>query len=241
MKTKRTLFLLIAVLALTSIQTSCAQKNVMSKKFNVSDFTSIETDIVGNIFFTQSNRTSVSAEGDKELVDNLTVTVVNNELKLSKKKNINRLFKNRKSQKLTVYVSSPQIRELEMDGVGNVTMKGKVEEPQLEISSEGVGNFVANNLQCQKIKVTSDGVGNVTLAGKTKEIKIDSDGVGNVHAEKMHAEDAYVTSDGVGNVTVFSTQSINARVSGVGNITYYGAPKFKITEKNGIGSVKAGK
>ena len=131
MKTKRTLpLIVIAVLAMTTIHTAYAQQRITTKNYNVSNFSEIETDIVGNIIFTQSNRTSVSAEGDEDMINRLIVKVEGNELKLSMKKNLKSTFRNRKA-KLTVKVSSPNLYKIESDGVGNISLDGLVRTENL--------------------------------------------------------------------------------------------------------------
>ena len=84
MKPTRTFSLIIALLTIMGLQTAFAQNrgrtgksgnSTITKNFNVGSFSAIETDIVGNIFFTQSDETSVTAEGDENLVNRLIVTV----------------------------------------------------------------------------------------------------------------------------------------------------------------------
>lgn len=241
MKTKTNFTLIaIALLATLSIQTVYAQKKIISKNYNVGNFSAIDTDIVGNVIFTQSSATSVSAEGEEDMVNNLVVTVENNTLKLSKKKNLKRLFGNRKAKRLVVKVSAPNIYKIESDGVGNITLEGQVTTDRLNIESDGVGNITAMQLNCNQLTIDSDGVGNIHLKGKGEYAEFKSDGVGNIDAQEFIAEDAKVHSDGVGNVKCYASKNIELYGNGVGNIIYYGKPNVKSLSKNGIGKIKSG-
>lgn len=241
MKTKRTFsIIVIAVLALTSIQTLYAQNRTITKKYNVGNFSEIETDIVGNIIFTQSNHTSVSAEGDEEMVNKLIVKVENNTLKLSKKKELKRIFGNRKAKKLTVRISSPNLYKIESDGVGNISLDGLVKTENLHIDSDGVGNISASQLECNRLIVESDGVGNTRLKGKGEFAEYKSEGVGNIDTREYIAEDVIVRSSGVGSVKCYASKSIELFGTGVGSITYYGKPTIKALDKSGVGSIKSG-
>lgn len=248
MKTTTIFFTASALMLLLSLS-ACAQSNknntdsdkTISRDYNVSAFHAIESEIVGNIIFTQSETTKVSAEGEEKWVNNLVVKVENGTLKLDKKKDIkNTLFGGRKTQRLTVYVSAPDISHLDLDGVGNMRFEGNVHLESLSIDSDGVGNFHAEQLTCGRLKVESDGVGNITLKGKGQFAEYLSDGVGNIDATKFEAEDAIVRSSGVGNVKCYASKSIELYGNGVGNITYYGNPEVKSLSKNGIGKVKSG-
>lgn len=240
MKTKTiTILSFVALVLFTSIQASCAQERITRRSFPVSSFSNIESNTIGNIIFTQSPTTSVTAEGSAELIDLLQISVKNNTLVIDSK---NKVWRNRRGNtRLEIRISSPNIREFENDGVGNVTFNGKIQTPEFKITSNGVGNFKASNVDCSRILIESDGVGNITLGGKTDYLKIDSDGVGNISTEDLDAKTAIVSSDGVGNVRVYSTESIDIEADGIGNVTYYGNPANKHISKDGIGKVRAGK
>lgn len=243
MKTKRNISLVvILLLAMGTVQTVCAKtqsKKTISRNYDVSAFHSIETDIVGNIVFTQSPSVTVRAEGHQESVDNLIVRSEGGILTLKMREKLRwNFFSRRKKQKLTVYISSPDIKRLESDGVGNVCLDGRIETENFHIDSDGVGNIEALQLFCQNLTINSDGVGNIRLSGKAHSAEYCSDGVGNIKAEDFDAENLIVKSSGVGNVRCRASQTIELHGSGIGNISYYGNPSVKKLNKNGIGKIK---
>lgn len=239
MKTKTISILsLLALVLFTTTQTSYAQERVTNRTFQVSQFNSINANSIGNIIFTQSPATSVTAQGNSDLINNLRVSVKNNTLIIDTKTKLR--LKRRSNAKLEIRISAPNIVEFENNGVGNVTFNGKIRTPDLKISSNGVGNINALDLECSNVVVESDGVGNITLGGKTNFLKIESDGVGNIKTEKLSANNAVVSSDGVGNVRVFADESIDIEADGIGNVTYYGNPGRRNISKDGIGRVRAG-
>jgi hypothetical protein len=220
-------------------QSACGQQRITTKNYQVREFSSIQSDIVGNIIITQSNNRVVRAEGNEDLVNALTVEVRNDELKLSIKSSAKRKFKNRKN-KLTVWVSTPQLNRVRNNGVGNISINGKIDTDKLLIESEGVGNFKAENLYVGEVKVNSNGVGNVTLSGSAQFADLNIDGVGNLDAKELKTVDAIVHSDGVGSVKCYASKEIEIHASGIGSVTYYGNPQIKSLNKEGIGSLKSG-
>ena len=236
----KNLKVLLSALFLIAITTSCtfAQNKVLTTKtFPLQSFTSVESDIVGSIIYTQSSKVSIQAEGDKELIDNLRVNEKNGVLKVTHVLKIN--IKNKK--KLTLYISSPTIVSIDSDGVGNWVMKGKVKADNLKIEFDGVGNFEAFDLESNKIKVDYEGVGNLSLGGSANFLVIESEGVGSVNAENMRAKNAIIKSSGVGSVKCYASESIDLTNSGVGSITYYGNPTVKNMKNTGVGKIKAGR
>ncbi len=231
---------LLSALLLVVITTSCtlAQKREFTNKtFPVPSFSSIKFDAVAKVIYTQSNKVSLRAEGDKEMVNNLDISVKKNVLKIDHKRRFN--SKNKKS--LTIYISSPTIEAIDVEGVGNWNLEGKIKADNLKIKFEGVGNFEALNLESQTIKADYKGVGNLTLGGSTEFIEIESEGVGSVNTQKLIAKNAVVRSSGVGSVKCYASDSIDLNNNGVGSLTYYGNPTVKNMNNSGVGKIKQGK
>lgn len=230
---------ILSTLVLFVFVSSCtyAQKQTLTNKtYPIQSFTSVESDVVGNIIYTQSNTISARAEGDKEMVDKLRITERNEELKIELEGN----FKSKKKQKLSIYISSPIINTINAKGVGNWVMKGNLKTDNLLIEFDGVGNFEALDLQSNNIKVDYEGVGNLTLGGTTNFMEIKSEGVGNVKTQDLIAKNAIIKSSGVGSVKCYASESVDLTNTGIGSITYYGKPKEKNLSNSGIGKIKEG-
>lgn len=230
---------LLSTMLLFVIITSCtlAQKREFTEKnFPVESFTKVEVEIIGNIIYTQSSKVSVRAEGDKELVDKLLISVNKGVLKLD----FEDKQKIKGKKKLTVYISSPAIEEIDMDGVGNFNMDGVVTAENLIIDFEGVGNFEAKQLQCTNLKASYEGVGNLLLGGTTNFLELTSEGVGSIDTQKLKAKNAIVKAEGVGSVKCYASESIDLTNSGVGSLTYYGNPTVKNLSNSGIGKIRDG-
>ena len=238
----KNLKLLLSTLFIVAITTSCtyAQKKELSNKtFPIQSFSSVESDVVGNIIYTQSNKVSVRAEGDKKIVDNLIITESNGKLKIYQDSKFS--IKNKSKKNLTIYISSPSINEIDVEGVGNWTMKGIVKADNLKIDFEGVGNLEALELQSINIIASYEGVGNLTLGGTTDVIEVKSEGVGSINTQKLIAKDVIVRSSGVGSVKCYASNSVDIINNGVGTITYYGNPTVKNVKNSGVGKIKEGK
>ena len=220
---------------------ACAQSNrITNRNYDVTAFSAMVSNPVGNIEYTPSSHYSVSAEGNEEMVNNLVVTVQNSQLNLSMKKNLKRLFGNRRSGKLVIRISSPSLNFIESNGVGNIELKGTLDTPQFKIVSTGVGNIAAQHFTSGNIDITSEGVGNIEIKGSATSVSVVSKGVGNVKLENLKAARVRIESDGVGNVSCHATESVDINTDGIGNVTYYGNPRTKNISKGGIGKVRPG-
>ena len=237
MKKINILVLVTLLISISSI--SCAQTRQSKDEFEVSNFTAIKSSVVANIEVRQSSQTSVTAEGSEELLDMLEVKMDNETLVFKMEDRLMKRIRNR-SNKLTIYVSTPNLTYIDSEGVGNIVIKGNFDTPELVIKSEGVGNIEANYLNTGRVKIDSEGVGNISIEGKAESVFISSEGVGNINTRKLFTPNAIVISEGVGNVSCYASEYLKIDSDGIGNVTYYGKPKETNLNKDGIGKIKTG-
>lgn len=237
---KTTITLALLAVFFTSCSTTGAQSSrSATDQFDVTPFTAIESSVVANIEIRQSSNTSVTAEGSERLLDLLEVRMDNGKLVLDMEDRHLKKFKGN-TDKLVIAITTPTLSEIDFEGVGNIEIHGTFSTPELIIDSEGVGNFKANNLDVEFIRISSEGVGNTTLGGKADRVEISSEGVGNVNASKLVSRSATVSSEGVGNVSCHASEYLKVRSDGIGGVTYYGNPTETDFSKSGIGKIKAG-
>jgi len=105
---------------------------------------------------------------------------------------------------------------------------------------EGVGSTTLNNISGERFEVNYQGVGNLIANGKVKQFVLNAEGVGSLNARELEAEHVDVKLEGVGSAKVRATESLLARVEGIGSLTYYGRPARVAKTVDGIGSVRAG-
>ncbi len=125
---------------------------------------------------------------------------------------------------------------IQMNGSGDVTVKGPAEKVDLE--SDGSGDFTANNLASEIIEIYSKGSGDVTLTGNTEKLDITTEGSGDVKAPGLHTKEAGLSTVGSGNIKVTVKETLRARTAGSGDIEYYGDPEIKTHDEDGSGDIE---
>lgn len=118
-------------------------KSKMTKKYSVTPFNKIENKAPANIVFTQGNATKVEADGPDNYIPQLIVMVKDSTLSISMDKD---KFKNFKSSKINISITSPVLCNIKQRGVGSIYLKDSVKVTDLSISAEGVGSIEANAL-----------------------------------------------------------------------------------------------
>ena len=211
-------------------------KSKMAKKYSVTPFNKIENKAPANIVFTQGNATKVEADGPDNYIPQLIVMVKDSTLSISMDKD---KFKNFKSSKINISITSPVLCNIKQRGVGSIYLKDSVKVTDLSIGAEGVGSIEANALMARSIKVSQEGVGSINLKGQAGHATYYLEGVGSLKAKDMIVSDVVVEQNGVGSVSCYASGTINISAQGVGSVNYYGDPRVTGLKKSGIGSVKS--
>ena len=201
---------------------------------DLAPFTSVQTDVLANIRFFQSDRHRIEAEGPERVISAIEVKVEGGVLKITSKKN----YKLKGGERLTLTIYGQTLRSISQDGVGSFRCSERVETDRMEILSTGVGSVRMDDLQCNKLVVKNDGVGNINLKGKTNQADFVSEGVGTIYAYEMESQVTTVVLNGVGSVQCHASERCDLTSNGVGNIYYKGNPETERVHKNGVGSIR---
>jgi len=121
----------------------------------------------------------------------------------------------------------------------NTGLKVKIVSPTLDgVSVSGVASIHASGLAAKMFALTVSGAGHTTLEGKTDQLDVQISGTGDLQAGSLTARDVKISVSGAGNAVVDATQSLDAAVSGVGNVQYCGQPPQVRQNISGVGTVK---
>ncbi len=107
-----------------------------------------------------------------------------------------------------------------------------------DVSLSGSGNVEIRDLNGGDFSVSVSGSGNIRADGKVDELDISVSGSGDIDARDLQAVDAYVTVSGSGDVDVSASGELSARVSGSGDVAYYGTPERISQRVSGSGSIR---
>ena len=118
--------------------------------------------------------------------------------------------------RITLRVSVPKLNSLELEGGNDVVMKG---------FKGGTATFHVA------------GATRLKAEGQLEELDVRMQGAGHADLARLLADRAKVTVDGVGSVVVYSKDTLDATMNGVGAILYTGNPRQVNTRMNGLGTI----
>ncbi|MDX2047436.1 MAG: head GIN domain-containing protein [Chitinophagaceae bacterium] len=206
----------------------------------VSGFTGVTVSGAIELYVTQSNEEKVVISArDAEDVAKIETVVENGTLKI-RFKNRNNWWGNQwntSGRKFRAYVSLPVIKKLASAGSGNIYVQGKIKADDLRIGLSGSGNF-EGEVEAGKIDVGLSGSSNVRIKGKAGTTSYSISGSGNIMGSNMAADFCDVSISGSGNAELTVNKELSARVSGSGNVRYYGSGLIRSVSTSGSGKVR---
>jgi hypothetical protein len=125
-------------------------------------------------------------------------------------------------------------RSYSVDGRISVT----VTSPNLrEIRASGSNQITGEGLSGENFSISLSGANNAVLTGNVSTMTAQLNGSNRLAAQQLNAGWAVVTLSGSGTAVVDARQRIAAQISGAGTISVYGNPKERSTKVNGAGKI----
>jgi Putative auto-transporter adhesin, head GIN domain len=105
------------------------------------------------------------------------------------------------------------------------------------VDASGANNISVTGISGEEFNADLSGAGHVNLDGEVNSFRAELSGAGSIEARYLKAKDVHVSVSGAANANVFAKDYLDASVSGVGSIDYYGDPLKTKTDVSGVGSI----
>ena len=186
---------------------------------NVAPFERIRIDAPCNVYFTQGNTTKVEVvASDSEVMEKFKVTVDDGCLDIRMK---GKGWSNwKKKRSATIYVTAPDLIEVDMHGAGSFNVEGDLDTDTLRLRLKGAGDMDFPNIICDRIEAHLEGVGNMDFDQlQTQQAEISLRGVGNIDAHFVKSGSVRCSLQGVGDIDLTGeVKSLEKKVQGTGKI-----------------------
>ena len=214
---------LIFVIALMGLFTACTNDgglvktvrgsgDVVTEEREVSGFTAVSLQGVGQLEIDQTGTESLSITADDNLLPYIETRVQGGKLIISIKEGT--VFNN--VTELTYHVTAEAIDSVELDGAGSI-----------EVS----------HLDTDDWQVNLDGTGNITSSGQANKQTVEINGAGAYTADELASQETTIRHNGAGTAVVQVSDHLDVRIDGLGSVDYIGDPTVTQTI-NGLGTIR---
>ena len=236
------IFKILNLICLAATLSSCTSAHPSHNKYsaetqnrNVSGFHAISSSGSFDVVLRQGNTEAVKVDADAEVINDVVTEVQNGVLKIhsSNKHNWGNFWNNRN---VTVYVTAKNVDEIGLSGSGDLKIEDQLNTNNLELHISGSGNC-QGKINVKKADVSVSGSGDFKIAGNADESDVRISGSGNFEASALITKTTAIHVSGSGNARVFASESLDASVSGSGDVRYSGHPKNVSKVAHGSGDI----
>ncbi len=216
-------FLMIAGLILPTTAQQLMNEDVVKENRITDSFNKIEADNYFNIILEQGVESEVTVETSKHFQNSVRTKVVNGTLMLSANSSP-------RVKVLNVYISSPRIREITLNGNSSLKSKGIIEQFELSLKTYGT-SMLDLEIKVDDLVTESHGASEIILKGDVKNHIAELNGASKLIADKLLAENTTIETNSTAKAYVNTenrldiTSNENSRVE-------YGNKPHKVNRKN---------
>jgi hypothetical protein len=203
---------------------------VVTKTIEVDGFTGVHASSGIDVEISQG-AFSVELEADENLHEYITIELEGDLLVIDTERNI------RKAAKKVVYVSLPELNELNISSAGDIVGKTEFECDNLDISISSAGDLDLG-VTANRIDISISSSGDCDLYGHTEYLDARLSSAGDLNACDMEADYVDVKVSSAGDACVFANKELKMEASSAGNIYYMGDAVVVKSHRSSAGNIK---
>jgi hypothetical protein len=216
-----------------SFMGSCVQGEgkVIERTLTLESFSKVDVSGATTVFISQGETQTVTISAQENIIALLNKNVSGDEWEIEFERCI------KSTEGIEIYITIPEIEELQINGSGSITSKGLLQSDKMKLDIQGSGELNLE-LDVKELETEIAGSGDITLKGTTKIHNIDVNGSGDVNAYDLRSDEDEIKINGSGDVKVNVSYSLSVKVNGSGDVYYKGDVKEISSSINGSGNLK---
>jgi hypothetical protein len=209
--------------ALVVAFSSFADPAVVTKKFKVANFNSIELGSAFEVHVHKGNVYAVSVTGREKDIDELEVSSSSGKLEIGYEAGWKWTWNNNRS-KLVVNITLPRLNSGDFSGASKVDLQGFSNEEEMSLVFSGASKGLIEGLHVDKLKLELSGASDCKITGHTDYLKVDASGASHLKALDFFARNVDVEASGASSAQVHVQKSLKVDASGASHVKYKGSP-----------------
>jgi len=206
------------------------------------NFEEIEINGSPRVCYTQADSFSVRLEGTKTSIENILTDVDGKTLTIRNRGKISMVnISFSDDDGLTVYVTSPDLTAIRVNGSGDFESNGRIDTDRMDIVLRGSGDIDVKDLICDRCEVEVIGSGDLNVDRlETVEASASLVGSGDINLGLSRVKDTWLMLKGSGDIDADFREdcgSVECELRGSGDITLNGTVRKFNSHKNGSGDI----
>lgn len=232
--------ILLTIIVMTSCQDrgnnglfNCieGEGDVVTQELLINEFTGVKSRGSSEVFITQGNDFKVEVEGQQNIIDNIETDIQNGIWEIE--------FEDcqRDFEKLKIYITMPEIKDLEISGSGDMFGQDVFVVDVINLKVDGSGSIDVAVDGATDVDARISGSGKIKLAGTTNYLGSKISGSGDLEAYELEANIGNIRISGSGDAEVTVYDELDVKIEGSGDVYYKGNPIINV-DITGSGDLK---
>lgn len=178
----------------------------------------------------QSEGREVLIEADENLLDYIEISVRGNSLIVDTERRLD------SREGIVLHIPVQSLRSLSCSGAAEVSTTNPLQTEKIDITLSGAGKL---DLMLDAVDIALDvsGATLIYLEGAANNLDVNMSGAGSLEASELEVVDCRAQISGIGKILVNVTGTLDADVSGLGEIEYVGEPESVKGDVSGVGNI----
>lgn len=224
----------MTVLVMSSCRKVIGTGPVITEVRSTTGFTTIAMSLSGNVYYRQDSVYKVELQAQQNILNIIETSVKNNELLLKFKNNVYV----RRHEDIVVTISAPSVEAFRISGSCDFRTSGDLTPANCKLVISGSGSITVPKLVTNNLEATISGSGGIRISGGSvthQDLRIS--GSGSMDHAELAAKTSKTSTSGSGTMKVYTSDRLEAHISGSGNVYYRGTPVVSASN-SGSGKVK---
>ncbi len=192
-------------------------------------FTAVSASEGLDVYVTQADEFKITVEADENIIDLIGTDIKNGKLRIHARENIGRATKK-------VFVSLPEVTELESSSGADLTVKNDLSADRLELGASS-GSGIEINLKANNVKADASSGANIQLSGEANDLEIYASSGAGIKAKDLSVKTCNAQVSSGADISINVSDALIADASSGGNISYSGEANVE-QKKSVSGSVR---
>jgi hypothetical protein len=215
--------------------------DIIQEEIEVVTFTKVLVNKKIELFVTQGPIQKVVVETGENLLNDISVEVIDNQLVLTNYNTCNLL---RDYGITKIHITSPNLTEIRNASELNVSSIGTLTYPKLYLQSTGEKNkFLSVGdwhlaIENEQLTIWCNGIANFYMNGKTKNLNMAfTDGDSRFEGENFKANHINVSHVTSNDLLIFPIESLKGSIHSTGNLIVYNTPPLVEVDELSVGKI----
>lgn len=183
---------------------------------NVETFNKVSFGFPGKLYLKQGSPQKVELEGDADVLEEVETEVSGGRLKISKEGN---WFNWDNDDKITVYITVPNIEAVAVSGSGDIIGQSKIRTNDLDLNVSGSGSLSLEVEASGDVEASVSGSGDLDVKGHFESFESHVSGSGKIVLDARIDETAEFSISGSGKIEASGeAEAVKAHISGSGKV-----------------------